>query len=55
MKENEFEVMLAATKAFRKHVSNLRCMADSPKQAYELTGMLDAADEFIICLTKYLQ
>lgn len=55
MKEHEIEVMLATLKAFRKRVSNARCLADTPKQAYELTGMLDAADEFINCLTKYLQ
>lgn len=55
MKEHEIEVMLATMKAFRKRVSNARCMADTPKQAYELTSMLDAADEFIDCITKYLQ
>lgn len=55
MKQTEVEVMLASMKAFRKRVSNARCLADTPKQAYELTGMLDAADEFINCLTKYLQ
>lgn len=55
MKEHEIEVMLATLKAFRKRVSNARCLADTPKRAYELTGMLDAADEFINCLTKYLQ
>lgn len=55
MKEHEIEVMLATLKAFRKRVSNARCLADTPKQAYELTGMLGAADEFINCLTKYLQ
>lgn len=55
MKEHEIEVMLATLKAFRKRVSNARCLTDTPKQAYELTGMLDAADEFINCLTKYLQ
>lgn len=55
MKEHDVEVMLATLKAFRKRVSNARCMADTPKQAYELTGVLDAADELINCLTKYLQ
>lgn len=55
MKESEVEVMLATVKAFRKRVSTARCVADTPKEAYELTGLLDAADELIDCLTKYLQ
>ena len=55
MKEHEIEVMLATLKAFRKRVSNDRCLADTPKEAYEMTGMLDAVDELIDCLTKYLQ
>lgn len=55
MKENEVEVMIANLKAFRKRVSNARCLADTPKQAYELTGMLDAVDELINCLNNLLQ
>lgn len=55
MKESDVEVMLATLKAFRKRVSNARCMVDTPKEAYELTGLLDAADELINCLTKFLQ
>lgn len=55
MKEHEVEVMLATLKAFRKRVSNARCLADTPMEAYELTGIMDAVDELIDCLTKYLQ
>lgn len=55
MKEHDVEVMIATLKAFRKRVSNARCLTDTPEMAYELTGMLDAADELINCLTKYLQ
>lgn len=55
MKEHEVGVMIATLKAFRKRVSNARCLTDTPKEAYELTGMLDAVDELINCLTKYLQ
>lgn len=55
MKKDEFEVMLDFLKRYRKKIVTARCLADSPKEAYELTSMLDAADEFINCLTKYLQ
>lgn len=55
MKEQEIEIMLGIMKTFRKRISNARCVADTPSQVYELTGMLDATDEFIKCLTKYLQ
>lgn len=55
MKKTDVEVMLMRMKEFRTRVSRARCLADTPKQTYELTGIIVAADELIDCLTEYLQ
>lgn len=55
MKKDEFEVMLDLLKRFRKKTVNARCLAESPKEAYMLSEVLDAADNLIEQLTEYNQ
>lgn len=55
MKKDEFEEMLDFLKKFRKKTVSARCMADSPKEAYMLSEILDATDNLIEQLTKYNQ